>query len=336
MLVRVFKEQRLSNGEENDGHWLVLNVEDSGIGIPPEKQRGIFKHFTQVDASTTRKFGGTGLGLAISKQLVELMGGEISFSSKVGEGTIFSVKLPIVEERQLEGEPELPSVGLDGGGTISEWLNPSFLTSKVLKCRVLVMGVSSVTNNAISGVLRLWGVKFSCVTAPAEALSTMVGIKVPESVVLDEASLAEASSPESDSEPVSKLRNRKRRNEAMYLKSKNWANALVNASCDFSEAPESEVVDVLSDDVDVVIFDVSQQTLWKDEWKWEVLKNATKGGKRRLIILTNRSQKDNTEVGPLVDELGVAPVVLRKPMVGFSISFPICGFSNNFLLSGSA
>ncbi len=69
---------------------LAFYVQDSGIGIPPERQEAIFNRFTQADMSTTRKYGGTGLGLAISAQLVELMGGKITLVSQPHEGSTFS------------------------------------------------------------------------------------------------------------------------------------------------------------------------------------------------------------------------------------------------------
>ncbi len=68
---------------------LLFSVEDTGIGIPPEKQEKVFENFTQADSSTTRRFGGTGLGLTISKNLVELMGGRIWVESDLEEGTTF-------------------------------------------------------------------------------------------------------------------------------------------------------------------------------------------------------------------------------------------------------
>lgn len=81
--------------QEGDTLWVKFDVIDTGIGIAPEHLNSIFDSFTQAGADTTRKFGGTGLGLTICRQLVGLMGGEISVTSEVGKGTAFTAILPL-------------------------------------------------------------------------------------------------------------------------------------------------------------------------------------------------------------------------------------------------
>ena len=88
--VVVNAEIRAEAGKE----WLHLAVRDTGIGISPDKIDALFQSFSQVDASTTRRFGGTGLGLAISKRLTELMGGSIWVTSQPDIGSIFQLEIP--------------------------------------------------------------------------------------------------------------------------------------------------------------------------------------------------------------------------------------------------
>ena len=77
------------------GDWLVLNVSDTGIGISPEKLEQLFEPFSQGDASTSRHYGGTGLGLALSRRFSRLMGGDITARSEEGQGSTFSIELPM-------------------------------------------------------------------------------------------------------------------------------------------------------------------------------------------------------------------------------------------------
>lgn len=103
-------------GTKGNGDRLYFCVSDNGIGMTPEQQQKLFQPFTQVDASTTRRFGGTGLGLAITKQFIDMMGGNIRVESEFGKGSQFIVCLPA----QVESEPASPAQSMEELGETLE------------------------------------------------------------------------------------------------------------------------------------------------------------------------------------------------------------------------
>ncbi len=110
--------QRLDNVREKHAN-LRFNVRDTGIGIPRDKFKTIFKSFSQADSTTTRKYGGTGLGLTISTQLIRLMGGKIGLESKLGKGSSFHfiLNMPIIADNALsqnQHAAQLRELGISG------------------------------------------------------------------------------------------------------------------------------------------------------------------------------------------------------------------------------
>ena len=97
--------------ENEEQAYYTFSVLDTGIGIPDEHKGRLFKSFSQVDASTTRKYGGTGLGLAISKKLTTLMGGEIGFESEPDCGSLFWFSIPL--KKVTPSEKSAPVSGHD-------------------------------------------------------------------------------------------------------------------------------------------------------------------------------------------------------------------------------
>lgn len=105
--------------ESDDDISIIITVSDTGIGIPDSKIEMLFKTFTQLDSSTSRKYGGSGLGLSISKRLVELMNGRINVRSEEGRGSIFEFVLPFKKAKQKEYEYKKEMSGIKSPITYS-------------------------------------------------------------------------------------------------------------------------------------------------------------------------------------------------------------------------
>jgi len=144
---------------------LRVAVVDSGIGIAAEKQGLLFRKFSQVDASTSRKFGGTGLGLAISRELVELMGGEIGVESALGAGSMFWFMLPV----------RLPvTLPVSASATAPALALEELAATKALSGRrVLIVDDLPAQQAALAEHLSPWGIRSVGASSGIEALALL-------------------------------------------------------------------------------------------------------------------------------------------------------------------
>ncbi len=139
--------------KDEDTYEMMFSVKDTGIGIPEDRQAELFQVFTQVDASTTRKYGGTGLGLAISKRLAEVMGGRMWLESEVGVGSTFHF-----------------TIAAEASGS---QLAHSFLqecSSALAGRRVLIVDDNSTNRRILVKQSLLWGMVPSAAASAIEAL----------------------------------------------------------------------------------------------------------------------------------------------------------------------
>jgi len=134
---------------------LHCSVSDTGVGIPPAKQKQIFESFTQADGSTTRKYGGTGLGLTISKHLVGMMGGEIWVESESGKGSAFHFTARFQRQKEpAENPAPLESVNVNG-------------------LPVLIVDDNTTNQRVLEEMLTNWHMKPTAVGSGQAALSVM-------------------------------------------------------------------------------------------------------------------------------------------------------------------
>lgn len=136
----------------DEGRRFVLAISDTGIGIPAHKHEDIFESFRQADSTTTREFGGTGLGLTICRNLARALGGDIAVASRVGEGSVFTVTLPLVE-----AEPAIePQAEAAGGGIVVLERNP--IARAMLKTMLAPRtGEIVMADNLVDAIARLPG-----------------------------------------------------------------------------------------------------------------------------------------------------------------------------------
>jgi PAS domain S-box-containing protein len=155
VIIKVF----LQNETETTAN-IEFRVTDTGIGIPAAAQQKLFQPFTQVDASTTRKYGGTGLGLAICKQLVDLMKGEIGIDSEEGKGSQFWFTVPFAKQSASEiqtasaNSPPHRDINLDG-------------------IRVLVVDDSETNCKILTYQLTAWHMRVDAVQHASEAIAVL-------------------------------------------------------------------------------------------------------------------------------------------------------------------
>jgi signal transduction histidine kinase/ActR/RegA family two-component response regulator len=160
--------------ENEDGRNATIrfSVSDTGIGIPVDRQDILFSLFTQVDGSTTRKYGGTGLGLAISRQLAKLMGGMIGVHSEVGKGSTFWFTA-VFEKQPARIESAEDIVGIEVEGSSHRIEVSGFSQSSKRKIRILVAEDNPVNKKVAQALLTKMGLQSDVVANGLEAVNAL-------------------------------------------------------------------------------------------------------------------------------------------------------------------
>jgi CheY-like chemotaxis protein len=158
---------------------LTFSVRDSGIGMTPEQIAKLFQPFTQADESTTRKYGGTGLGLTITQRFCRMMGGDVTVSSVPGEGSTFTLVLPVERPTvTAEEEGEEPASGdvVDADSDASGGDGP--------RLRVLVIDDEPTARDLLQRFLRKEGFRVSTAVDGPEGLRLARALR-PDAITLD-------------------------------------------------------------------------------------------------------------------------------------------------------
>ena len=146
--LRLSVQLSMQTGANAHDRVLVIEVQDSGIGMTPAQQAMLFQAFSQADATINRRFGGTGLGLALCARLIDAMGGTIAVRSRSGEGSLFTVRVPLGDRDDVAvGQPEMPRFAAE---------------------RVLLVAQADTWHAYAVAALEAWGLQVHAVRHPAQ------------------------------------------------------------------------------------------------------------------------------------------------------------------------